>query len=361
MIENSKESIYVQFLTFEADYVGKKYADLLMKKASEGLDVRVIIDGYYHLLINDRLVLLPFYKLAEFAEVRKELHHTKKMFDEMRDCGVNIKEINNSFRGLDLLRRNHKKIVLIDKKFAFLGGFNLSEHNFAWHDFAVKIRGGVVRDILENFNSTWGSQPMEYTIRSEGDFLLGNDRGNKILRDYVFQAIDNASDSIYIESPYIAGRIIEKLVRAASKGVSVSIIVPKRNNLHRHFLWITRYLEQYILDFAAKNNIHVYLYNNNGGMTHAKVLLVDDKLACFGSCNFDAFGFRFYEDLNLVSKNQSLVNELRMKLIEKDLSNSEAFCVRRIPIPNYLMGRLSNFFYSKYDQWTSKETSANNC
>ena len=346
VIENSKESIYMQFLTFEADYVGKKYARLLIKKANEGLDVRVIIDGYYHLVINDRQVLLPLYKLAEFAEVRKELNRTKKMFEEMRDCGVNIEEVNSMFRGLNLLRRNHKKIVLIDKKVAFLGGFNLSEHNFAWHDFAVKISGSIVRDILEDFNSTWYSQPTEYTICSEGDFLLGNDRDNKILRDYVFEAIDNARDSICIESPYIAGRIMEKLVRAASKGVSISIIVPKRNNLHRHFFWTTRPLEQYMLDFAAKNSIHVYLYNNNGGMTHAKVMLVDDKLACFGSCNFDAFGFRFYKDLNLVSRNQSLVNELRMRLIEKDLSNSEAFYVRRMSIPNYLIGRLSNFFYS---------------
>ncbi len=346
-IESATQSIYMQFLTFEADAVGERYARLLMEKASEGLDVRLILDGYYRLIVSDRQVRFPACKPAEFIAVRKEFTRTKRMIAEMADCGVKIQEINNRFHGLNLLRRNHKKIVVVDGETAYLGGFNLSEHNFAWHDFAVGISGGVVKGIVEDFESTWYGRPACYPMSSNGDFLLGNVGENKVLRDYIVQAIDNAQSDVFIECPYIGGTVFEKLLAAASRGVSVSVIYPKKNNIHRHSFWITKCLEHYLKDLAAKNNIRVYLYNKNGGMTHAKVMLVDGETACFGSCNFDAFGFRFYDDLNLISRNQSLVQELGTRIIEEDLGHSERFSAGKSFAPGYWMGRTANFFYRR--------------
>ncbi len=344
-IENGTQSICMQFMTFEADVVGERYARMLIQKAGEGLDVRLILDGYYHLIVNDRQVHFPMCRPAEFIEVRKEFNRTKRMVAEMRDHGVKIQEINHRFHGLNLLRRNHKKIAVVDGKTAFLGGFNLSEHNFAWHDFAVKIDGSVVADIVEDFDCTWYGRPARYPLGSDGDFLLGNVGGNKVLRDYVFQAIDDARESVCIECPYVSGTVVEKLIEAADRGVEVSVIIPKKNNIHRHSLWTTKLMEQYLRILAAKSNIRVYLYNRNGGMTHAKVMLVDDETVLLGSSNLDAFGFRFYDDLNLVSRNQSLVQELGTRLIEEDLSHSEPFSTRSTFSPVYWMGRIVGFFY----------------
>jgi len=341
------QSIYMQFFTFEADVVGERYARLLMEKAADGLDVKLILDGYYQLIVSDRPVRFPTCRPEEFRAVRKEFARTKKMIAQMRDGGVQILEINNRFHGLALLRRNHKKIVVVDCETAYLGGFNLSEHNFAWHDFAVGISGSVVKGIVEDFDSTWYGRPASYPMSSNGDFLLGNVGESKVLRDYIFQAIDNARSSVFIECPYIGGAVFEKLLAAASRGVSVSVIYPKRNNIHRHSLWLTKHIEKYLVNLAAKNNIRVSLYNKNGGMTHAKVMLVDGEMACFGSCNFDPFGFRFYDDLNLVSRSQSLIQELGTRIIEEDLSHSEPLSARRAFAPCYSMGRMINFFYRR--------------
>lgn len=341
------QSIYMQFFTFEADVVGERYARLLMEKAGDGLDVRLILDGYYQLIVSDRPVRFPTCRPEEFRAVRKEFARTKKMIAQMRDGGVQILEINNRFHGLALLRRNHKKIVVVDCETAYLGGFNLSEHNFAWHDFAVGISGSVVKDIAEDFDSTWRGRPASYPMSSNGDFLLGNVGDNKVLRDYIFQAIDNARSAVFIECPYIGGAVFEKLLAAASRGVSVSVIYPKRNNIHRHSLWLTKHIERYLVNLAAKNNIRVSLYNKNGGMTHAKVMLVDGEMACFGSCNFDPFGFRFYDDLNLVSRNQSLIQELGTRVMEEDLKHSEPFLAGKVVSPRQVLGRIVNSAYRR--------------
>lgn len=341
------QSIYMQFLTFEADVVGERYARLLMEKAGDGLDVRLILDGYYQLIVSDRSVRFPTCRPAEFRAVRREFARTKKMIAEMRAGGVQILEINNRFHGLALLRRNHKKIVVVDCEKAYLGGFNLSEHNFAWHDFAVGVSGSVVKGIAEDFDSTWHGRPASYPMSSNGDFLLGNVGDNKVLRDYIFQAIDNARSDVFIECPYIGGAVFEKLLAAAGRGVSVSVIYPKRNNIHRHSLWMTKHLEQYMVNLAAKSNIRVSLYNKNGGMTHAKVMLVDGEIACFGSCNFDAFGFRFYDDLNLVSRNESLIQELGTRVVEEDLKYCEPFLAGKVASPRQVLGRIVNSAYRR--------------
>lgn len=321
-IEKAKSRIDLQFFTFEADAVGKRVADLLFKAKLRGIQIRFIIDHFIDLFHNDYLIHRPRLNRGLQKSITSEWKNTKTLLLLMAERGIEIKRTNPlGFLRRRAFHRNHKKIVTIDsdipdKSIAYVGGSNLSEHNAAWNDFMVEMRGDMVPVLQNDFNATWEDKNTNgRTEYSDGIVLIDSPNGDHEIMPYVINLIDNAKKRVVIESPYLRGKNIWKsLVIASSRGVNIRIIVPLRNN--RRSVGPT---EKSLIKLL-KSGVKVYRFKENKGMTHAKALLVDD-VVMFGSSNLNEFMAKRLCEINIATYNKDMVKQMQDKL-EADIKMS---------------------------------------
>lgn len=320
-VKRAKSSIDLQFYTFEADTIGKRAAKILFKAKKRGIRIRFLQDHFIDLFHNDRSIRRPRLNRRLHRSVINEWKETKKLLAEMEAKGIEIKRTNPLglfFR--KALQRDHKKIVIIDsdipaKSVAYIGGINLCEHNALWNDFMVKMTGDMIPIIQEDFNMTWEDKNEGRIIEYSDGLILTDSRKSPQIMPYLKNLIDNAQKLVKIESPYLYGKEIkQRLLDAVLRGVDVSVIVPLHNN-KRFFAPRGRFLKQ-----LMRGGVRVYLFEKNGGMTHAKALLADD-IAVFGSSNFNEFLSGRICEINIVTKNENMVRQLQEKL-DSDMRTS---------------------------------------
>ncbi|HEX9189721.1 MAG TPA: phospholipase D-like domain-containing protein, partial [Vicinamibacteria bacterium] len=135
-LRGARERVYVQALTFEGDASGQQVAAALA--ASPAPDRRVLVDRFTRYVISDRLVHHP--KSLLDRALRAEVRATRRMFRDLGQSGVPVRF--SGPLGPLLSRapaRDHKKLVLVDERVAYVGGINFSDHNFAWRDLMLRI------------------------------------------------------------------------------------------------------------------------------------------------------------------------------------------------------------------------------
>jgi len=317
-IKEAKSSIDLQFFTFEADAVGKRVVDLLFKARLRGIQIRFIIDHYIDLSHNDYYLHIPRLNRKLQGAIAGEWRDTKKLISLMVKKGIEIKRTNPlGFLRRKAFQRNHKKIVTIDsnlpkRAIAYVGGSNLSEHNASWNDFMVGMKGDMVPVLQNDFDATWDNKNINGRIEySDGIVLTDSPNGNHEIMPFVINLINNSKKRVVIESPYLRGKHIwESLINASAHGIDVRIIVPLHNNHKRFTAPSGRSLKKLL-----KNGVQVYRFKENKGMTHAKALLVDD-VTVFGSSNFNEFLAKRLCEINIATRNKSMVKQMEKKLRE---------------------------------------------
>ncbi|MEQ8677162.1 MAG: phosphatidylserine/phosphatidylglycerophosphate/cardiolipin synthase family protein [Aggregatilineales bacterium] len=337
-----KDSLFAQFMTYEGDAAGQLLSDYLIDRASNGVDVRLIVDYFSDHILSD---IFPHH-LMRRDQYCAEQAQTRKLFNQMRRKGIQIKR-TNPFGPLwcYFFYRDHKKIIIVDEQVAYLGGINISDHNFEWHDFMVRIEGPIVQTIVEDFASTWhgDSIVLERTSRV-GDYVVNQTTGRPAVYNNILDQIDRAERSILIECPYLVGYGIESaLLRAAERGVVVTLILPQYVNIVVFRWWLTASLH-----FLNHPNIHVYGFQGDGGMTHAKLYLFDDKWASFGSLNVSELECMTHKEINVFSQNRDLIEQLK-QLACDDLEKS--LPLSKPASQNWYLPY--HWVYSLYALWTS--------
>jgi cardiolipin synthase len=336
-------SLYVQFSTFEGDESGKRVAQLMMQAVDAGVDVRLIVDCYSDVVINDAYPIL----LHRRGEVQAERAATYALYEQMRGCGIKIhRTAPPGFLGMYMLYRNHKKMVVIDETTAFIGGINVSDHNFGWHDFVVKIQGSLVKDVARDFTSTWAGKTQSFdTTPPTGDFLLNQCAGRWSIFQHILHLIGTAQESIVIESPYLLGDTLEgKLRQAAERGVKITLIMPFQSNKLIYRVWV-----RHLLKFLNHPNIRIFGWQGKNNMTHAKLIIVDGKWAGFGSYNMFELEGLTQKDLIVFSDNPDLLRQFH-QMIADDLRHSVL-----LEAPRWTWGRGSyRLVHGFFKWWTER-------
>lgn len=310
-VVKAKHSVFIQAMSFEGDEAGKSLLDVLLK--SNAKDIRLCIDSYSKLVINDQFIYsLRYLKSAKF---RKTVRNTKQFIEDAKSKGIKIKYTNPlGFLFLKYPRRNHKKMVVIDEEKLFVGGINFSNHNFSWHDFMLLLESKELAEQSHNdFLSTWEGKNQSIKLdfqKSELYFLDGYK--SKYIYDELFSHIRKAQKSISILSPYVSNPLLSFIKTNVSKDVNVKIISPAENNknIFKHFL--------------VRELKHEYfkLMEYQKGMSHLKAILIDDEKIIVGSSNFDFVSFYFEQEIVLVTKEPKAVDEFKNKIFKPDLSHS---------------------------------------
>lgn len=304
-IEKSRKSIYLEMYIFIDDSPEANYLiDTLCKKSSEGISVKIILDGF------------GSYSLS------------KKAIEKLRSSGVEILFYKKMFRRL------HRKFIIIDERVGFLGGVNIHASARLWNDLLVRLDGPIVRSLIQSFRHTYqacGGKD-EYILNYQSKALLGRTRTWLLehfpfirdfrLRDAYMENIDKAEKSIVLVTPYFLPHkwMIKLLRETVKRGVKVEVIVPIDTDI-----FFLNTANRYYMSQLASYGVTFHQTNK---MTHAKLLLIDEELGFLGSQNIDALSFDYNIEIGVFFKNQKMLQELR-KIVEGWKAHSTIFLEKR--------------------------------
>src|SRR5450432_1589661 len=190
-IHQAEDYTFVQTFSFEGDRIGKLLADSL--SASTCRDKRLLVDSFSKVVLSDKFLYAP--GNWGDADLRHEAGETRWLHATLAEAAVLIK-YGNPF-GLSprrFLTRNHKKLIVIDDRVAYIGGINFSEHNAAWHDMMLRIEDGdVAKFFRADFLGGWQGQSERATKSFAGlDLHALNGRANAKTFGKVLELIDGA-------------------------------------------------------------------------------------------------------------------------------------------------------------------------
>lgn len=315
-IRKAKKYIHIQYYIFMDDNIGTTIKNLLIEKAKQGLEVRLLYDDVGSWKAN------------------------KKFFQSMLQHGVQVQSFLKVAFPILTSRvnyRNHRKVVIIDGTVGFMGGMNVADRYIEginggiWRDSHFKLQGYAIQGLHTSFATDWYATCSEFlssekylphSHQSEGDNLMqivtsGPMGEFKEIHQGIFQAILNAKKYVYIQSPYFipTDTLLLAIQTAAQSGVDVRIMIPKKSDTTFVQIATLSYIKN-LLDAKVK----VYFFTN--GFIHSKLLVVDDKLTITGSANMDVRSFEHNFEIEAFIYNTKTSMEAK-NIFMKDLADSE--------------------------------------
>lgn len=316
-MEQAKEFIHIQYYIIKNDVLFNRIKDVLIEKVKQGVEVRVLFDG-----MGCRSVSHKYW-----AELKEQGIMTAEFFPAL------LRRLQ-----LRMNYRNHRKIVVIDNKVAYVGGFNIGKEYIGldkkfgyWRDTHLRIEGTAVFSLGIRFLLDWNYAANQnlfttpkyveiparkYIAGCEMQIISsGPDSRMQIIRDNYVRLIGKAETSIYIQTPYFIpdDSMYTALMTAIYSGIDVNIMIPCKPD-HPFVYWATY---SHIGDMVMAG-AKCYTYNN--GFLHSKGMIVDDKVFCYGTANMDIRSFALNFEVNAVVYSESKATEMR-EIFEKDLEH----------------------------------------
>lgn len=278
-IKGARVSISIETFVMHSDPVGRAILEALTQRASEGVEVRLLLDG-----VGSR-------------PLRRK--HYAALLEAGGKVGWFIPVLRVPFLG-KANTRNHRKIAVFDEQRVIAGGSNLAEEYMGptplpdrWKDINFLMEGPCVEDYLAIFRSDWqfatreqlpatfGTWPQVGTCNAQ-IIPSGPDIPRDCLYDTVLMAISGARERCWIATPYFVPdqTLLDAICLASARGIDVRIIVPMVSNQR-----LTDLARSVSLRQAIQAEAKVYLHT--GGMFHGKSILVDQEFTLVGSMNTD--------------------------------------------------------------------------
>ena len=318
---HARRFIFLEFFIVGEGYLWNRIANILCKKAQEGVEIRFLMDDFGGLKLS--------------RSQRKRL----------TDCGVKLKTFNPILRhvsNLYLNYRNHQKIVAIDGLIGYTGGVNLADEyvnlnrkHGHWKDTAVRVTGVGVWSLTLAFEQMWWlddrkAPPIDLTwyekdmqrdtapqpvTEKQGWFLPFTDgpsnNPHNPAKGVCQQMIESAGSYVWITTPYLILEedMLDSLCRAAESGVDVRIITPSVPDK-----WYVHLVTQSHYGRLIKAGVRIFEYTP--GFMHAKMIVSDDDHALVGTINFDFRSFYLQYENAVWFCNSPVVRDVKKDYLE---------------------------------------------
>ena len=333
-IENAKDNINMETYIFEDDEVGQHFADLLIAKQRNGVQVNLIYDS-----------VGTFYTPKEF-------------FTPLKESGVNVLEFNPvnplvARKGWQFNRRDHRKLLIVDGQIAFAGGINISsvyssgsfgsgtrkksksttnttEEKQPWRDTHLRMSGPVVSEFQKLFMATWKEQKGE-PLAAKNYYPEQANQGNEVVsaigstpeepysQIYVtlLSAINSAETQISLTNAYFVPdpQLLAALKEAVQRGVDVRLLLPEKTDSIMVFNASRSFYDELL-------SANVKIYERQDALLHAKTVLIDGVWSTIGSTNLDWRSFTNNQEINAIVLGQDFGAQMQA-MYEKDLQSSK--------------------------------------
>lgn len=329
-IAGAERFVCLEFYIFRNDETGVELADLLKKKAAEGVRIYILYDHF-----------------GSFGTPRK-------FWAELKQAGINVRA-SYPFRWtapLHYARRDHKKLILIDGEKVFTGGLNIANeyrgyyfkrHKEAWRDTGILLEGPIAGTLLSEFEKSWllwgrkliksefGMQNSEIssqektlnskllTLNSDLPVLpifASSSRGRRKLRRLLYYSINHSRKSIFLTTAYFTPgrRMIDMLSEAVKRGAIVRLLLPLKSDV-----LAADYAGRVLFTELLKAGVQIYNYK--GRILHAKTSVFDGCWSIIGSANLDFQSLRRNDEGNVGILDKKFGQKM-MDVFEEDIKNS---------------------------------------
>jgi cardiolipin synthase len=331
-IAAARNHINLETYILDDDAIGRQFALALLAKQAQGVQVNLIHDS------------------------AGTIGTPKAFFDRLTAQGVQVLEFNplnplQSRTDWELNQRDHRKLLIVDGRTAFLGGINISsvysggsfgqparrgappasDATLAWRDTDLQLHGPVVAEFQKLFVQAWQTQhgpplkPLDYfpALQREGDQVVraigsSPDEPYSLIYATLLSAIGSAETSIRLTNAYFVPdpQLLTALEAAVARGVDVQLILPGRTDS-----WLVFHAGR--SHYARLLAAGVKIYERRGVILHSKTVLIDGVWATVGSTNLDWRSFLHNHEVNAVLLGADFGRQLQA-LIDRDLAQSDA-------------------------------------
>jgi len=327
-ISAAKDHINLETYIIEDDEMGRQFADLLLARQAAGVQVHLIYDSV-------GCIRTP-----------------REFFERLKEGGVQVLEFNpvnplTAKKGWQVNNRDHRKLLLVDGRTAFIGGINISNvyssgssptrstpsspKSGGWRDTQIQIDGPVVAEFQKLFLATWEKQHGP-PLAGKNYFPALSPRGNELVRSIgssyddphsliyltLISAITNAEKSVHLTNAYFVPdpQMLQALLDAARRDVDVTLILPALSDSNLVF----HAGRSYYTELLAAG---VKIYERGGGVLHSKTVVIDGVWSCIGSTNLDWRSFLHNDEVNAVILGPEFARQMQA-MFERDLAASTA-------------------------------------
>jgi cardiolipin synthase A/B len=314
-IASAREVVDVALFSLQPDGGGRELADALIAKARQGVEVNVVLDATGSFQIPGT----PFAGLVR----------------EMREAGVNVKVTHPLKGGAANKYIDHRKMIVVDGKTAFIGGMNFAAMFEDWHDVMARAQGPVAAQAGALFLQRWADLGGHVTdvhrrataraagahqARAGASAVMTNapDRKHWALTDHYVQSIRNARTRIWLVTPFIGERrMIRELQAAALRGVDVRVMTSGRAIMNQPIIPLfTRSFYDELLASGVK-------VAEIPQVTHAKLLLVDGE-ATISSLNVSRRATKHDHEIGIASREPKFLRQVE-SLMSSNYARSKQF------------------------------------
>lgn len=319
LIQNAKYSVHIQTYIFANDATGIEVVNALKAAVNRGVAVHILVDGY----------------------ASQDL--SKYFVTELRSAGIKFRFFEPIFRNNHFYfgRRLHHKVVVVDIKYAIVGGLNIANHynDFpekpSWLDFALYVKGEVAQQLCILCWKTWNgftintditpceksassaSIPKEKQVKIK---MIRNDwvrRKNEISDSYIKMFQSSNQEITILCSYFFPGtKIRRQMARARKRGVKIKVVVAGLSDV-----LIAKYAERWLYDWLLRKGIEVYEYQKN--ILHAKIAVCDDHWMTIGSYNINDISAYASIELNLEVQNAAFCKEVKQTMEQIIINDCE--------------------------------------
>lgn len=328
----ASDHVNLESYIIEDDEIGRQLADLLLRKRAQGVHVNLVYDS-----------------VGSFAT-------PKAFFERLAAGGVQVLEFNpvnplSAGKGWLINNRDHRKLLVIDGRTAFVGGINFSRVHSggsaarprppgpdrpAWRDTHLQIEGPVVEEFQKLFLQTWEKQQGAPLARANffpppiargGDMVraIGStpDDPHSLIYLTLISAIARSQRHVYLTNAYFVPdpQLLEALTGAAARGVDVKLVLPGKSDSGLAFHAGRSH-------YAALLRAGVKIYERRDAMLHAKTATIDGVWSCVGSTNLDWRSFLHNDEIDAAVLGRDFAAQMQAAFAA-DLEGSEAVDLER--------------------------------
>ncbi len=308
-IAQAKEYVYIETYRFGNDSIGLKFREILLRKAKQGIEIKLLIDFWGGNAVVNRF------------------------FDELIALGAEVRFFEKIKFNTDIFtrghKRNHRKLILIDDEITYIGSSNITEYNLNWRESVLRIKGPITLTFKRVFKQDFRIYNKYIFFKANyirllrhNDFEIVRDMPSitkqRIMRRFL-RLIKKAEHSIHIITPYFLPgfKIRKELMDAAKRGVDVNVIIPKRSDVGLVDILRNKYSGQ-----LHQSGIKIRLYIPHN--LHGKLFMVDDETFIIGSPNFDYRSFRYMYEIVLQGSDDDIIEQAK-QYIHKTIESTELF------------------------------------
>ena len=305
-IAAARQSVHVESYIWWEGSICNDLAKLLALKAREGVEVRLLLDASGGRKLDDTLETI------------------------MRDAGVQVRKFH-PLRVSNLGRmnnRDHRKMVVVDGRIGYLGGFGFAEEwtghaqdKDHWRDIGVRVVGPVVNRLQGAFCENWIEEtgeipagqkyfpPVAPAGMTSASLAYTSPSGSiSSVQVLYYLAISAAKREVLIQNPYMLPDedAIKAMSNAVKRGVDVRIMVPATDSTDSP---IVQHASHHLFGTLLKRGIKIFEYKKT--LLHQKVMVVDGLWSCVGSTNFDDRSFQHNDEISMAFVDPQIAGELR--------------------------------------------------